>query len=566
MNLTRIACDRLSFRTLNFNSEGVSLILGDGPASPDEEGSSNGVGKTLAAYLLHHCLGANTEPRLKKAVPNWNFLLVFHVNGVEHTIERQGDGKNVRIDGQRTSLAGLRQWFSSKGIIYLDPDVPNLSWRALIKRFARYKRNDCVEPLRMNKEPDFDSELRSLYLLGLDCTLALRKQAIKAELERINVTTELWKSDSSLREMFRSGTQPKLRAEWLEREIPRLRSDLENFQVAENYRHIEQNASKIGLRLEAVSRREAEVEYSRSLIQDALANHPDITREDLLNLYAGAKEIFKAETLAHFEAVEQFHTTLSANRRSRLTQDLASVTAQLAEMRLQRASLAQERDSCYQELQGKHALDEYAVLAGQVASLEEELARIREYMDFSTGLQERALEQRERRLEQDREANAYLLTDPVRDANVFYKGIAEALYPSAPSGILLETNTGDNKIRFNIAVEIEGEDSDGINSARILCFDWLLLMRGANHAVNFLWHDNRLFADIAPNARAAWFTYVIRNIQNTGKQYIASMNTENYEAMKPFLPADVQEKLAASVIITLQGDAPENKLLGVQFG
>ena len=556
MNITRIACDRLSFRTLNFNTEGVSLILGDGSASPDEEGSSNGVGKTLAAYLLHHCLGANTDRRLKKAVPNWNFILVFHINGVEHVIERHGDGKEVRIDGRRTSFSGLKQWLSNTGVIYLDPNVPNLSWRALIKRFARYKRNDCVEPLRMNKEPDFDSELRSLYLLGLECTLAIRKQAVKAELEKINVTTELWKSDSSLREMFRSGTQPKLRAEWLEREIPRLRSDLDNFQVAENYRHIEQNALEITRRLEAVSQREAQVEYSRSLIQDALETHPDITREDLLSLYAGAKEIFREETLAHFEAVEQFHTTLSANRRSRLTQDLTGVTAQLAELQLQRASLAQARDRCYQELQGKHALDEYASLAAQVANLEEELARIREYINFSNGLQERALEQRERRVEQDREANAYLLTDPVRDANIFYKGIAEAMYPSAPSGIVLETNTGDNKIRFNIAVEIEGEDSDGINSARILCFDWLLLMRGANHAVNFLWHDNRLFADIAPNARAAWFTYVVRNIRGTGKQYIASINTENYEAMRPYLPADVQEALAASVIMTLQGGRP----------
>jgi hypothetical protein len=52
----------------------------------------------------------------------------------------------------------------------------------------------------------------------------------------------------------------------------------------------------------------------------------------------------------------------------------------------------------------------------------------------------------------------------------------------------------------------------------------------------------------------------------TGKQYIASLNTENFDAMKPYLDDDVAKAIADSVRLTLRGDKPQNKLLGIQFG
>jgi hypothetical protein len=68
---------------------------------------------------------------------------------------------------------------------------------------------------------------------------------------------------------------------------------------------------------------------------------------------------------------------------------------------------------------------------------------------------------------------------------------------------------------------------------RIVAFDCLTLMRGSHHTVDVLWHDNRLFADMSPDVRAAWFHHVLYAIPGTGKQYLAALNTENYEAMLP---------------------------------
>ena len=71
---------------------------------------------------------------------------------------------------------------------------------------------------------------------------------------------------------------------------------------------------------------------------------------------------------------------------------------------------------------------------------------------------------------------------------------------------------------------------------------------------------------MSPEVRAAWFTYVMSALPGTGEQYIASLNTENYEAMLAFMTDDARAELEKARILTLRGDKAENKLLGIQFG
>jgi uncharacterized protein YydD (DUF2326 family) len=108
MRLIELGCDRPSFHPLNFNREGLTLIVGDGSADKSKEGSSNGVGKTLALGLVHHCLGANADSRLKATVPDWQFHLRFEINGARHMIQRSGDGKKVVLDGKKLPVTKLR--------------------------------------------------------------------------------------------------------------------------------------------------------------------------------------------------------------------------------------------------------------------------------------------------------------------------------------------------------------------------------------------------------------------------------------------------------------------------
>lgn len=61
----------------------------------------------------------------------------------------------------------------------------------------------------------------------------------------------------------------------------------------------------------------------------------------------------------------------------------------------------------------------------------------------------------------------YASINPLSEYDKIFAELAEIMYPRAPAGIVLDVNTGDNKIRYYLRIQIEGDDSDGINDARI---------------------------------------------------------------------------------------------------
>jgi len=565
MKLIELSSSQKSFKTIRFNPNGLTLIVGD--SSPDhQEGSSNGVGKTLALKLVHHCLGATLDKKLKAGVPDWIFSLEFSINGTDHIIERSADGKRLALDEKTIAQKKLLEWLNASGVFRLDPELPGLTFRSLITRFGRRHLKDCVDPIVTSMETDFDGLLRSLYLLGADCQLVAAKKLHKNRIDELKKSLNKWDTDHILRDMFRAGSQPKVRAEWLDKEIVRLKADLSRFQVAENYRGIELEAGELTSELREIEKQISIIQFQVQGINKSLQSQPDIKKDELIELYSGLQEVFRPEMLAHFDAVETFHNTLAINRKRRLESDRARLHAQMKELEGNRKRVGEKRDQLLANLHGKRALDEYASLAKQLAQYESERDRLGEYLEFANNLQKQMQSIKEAMVAEDREAATYADTTPLSQADIYFSSIAELLYPRTAAGIVLESNTGYNQLRYNLSVQIEGDDSDGINAARVICFDWELLFNGANHNCGFLWHDNRLFAHIDPKARTAWFSNVLATAAVNSKQYIASLNTENYETMKEYLTESQWSELQDSVVITLRGDRPENKLLGVQFG
>jgi uncharacterized protein YydD (DUF2326 family) len=565
MKLIELSCDQPSFKALRFNPEGLTLIVGDASKGGDE-GSSNGVGKTLSLGLVHHCLGSKINPKLKKAASDWLFTLRFSIKQKEHSITRSGDGTILVLDEKSVKDIELRSWLNASGVFRLDPQVPGLSFRSLLSRFARYAKEDCFDPIIIKKEQEADGKLRSLYLLGLDCSLAAAKQKNRNDLLEIKRIKSTWNDDHILKDIFRAGSRPRVRFEWLEQEIPKLLKNLNSFQVAENYSLLEWQENELTKELRQIEKQIAILDFQLGGIKKALEEQPDITYADLKSFYVGLENIFKPDALEHFDNVEKFHTTLSINRKIRLENDRLEILSKKESFERQHQKKLLERDNYTKNLQGKKALDEYAALARHIATLEEERNRIKTYLELEATLEQKAQEIREKGVADDRKASEYLLVNPLDSLSKYFVALAGMLYPNDPAGLVIENNTGDNQIRYNITVQIEGDDADGINAARIICFDWLIFMHGSNHNMNFLWHDNRLFAHMDPHPRSVWFSYVMKTLLQTQKQYIASINTENLSSMEKCLEKENWDMLTESIQLTLHGDKPENKLLGIQFG
>jgi len=565
MKLIRLSANQPSFRTIEFNRRGLTLILGTGSKNSQED-SSNGVGKTLALGLLHHCLGANAQPKFKEKLSDWTFSLYFELNGQEHKVERSADGKEIHLDDKKLSLKAYRNWLDSSGAFNFPENHKDLTFRSLFTRFARHSQEDCQHPIKTHGGQCVEAQLRTFFLLDLDYALVISKKSHKQRLDNLKATIRNWESDPTLLKVFRAGNKPKLHLEWLEKEITRFEKELAQFSVAENYYNLEQDAQKLTQQLRELEKQIEINKFQLEGIEKSLKQHPDISRVDLLNLYEGLQATFKPEVLAHFEAVETFHQTFLANRKKRLETDKWQITREIAQQEEKRQKIGQSRDDLMRDLQGKRALDEYTALSNHLAGLKAERDKLREYLSFVDKRSEEVQALKEKMLHEDHQATEYVKAEPVAEYSEFFLSITNQLYPKLPAGIVLENNTGENQLRYDLSVWIEGDSSDGINSARILCFDWLLLMHGKNHHLDFLWHDNRLFAHIDQHPRAAWFKFVLEQLKYSDKQYIATINIENYDSMQEFLDDSQKQQLEDSIKLRLQDDAPKNKLLGIQFG
>lgn len=393
----------------------------------------------------------------------------------------------------------------------------------------------------------------------------MRKKKLKNDLDSISQELKTFKSSTAIKSLVLNGKNPKIQLDKTLNEIKILQNKLENFEIVDDFKIIEKEASYLKNLISKNEREISVLNFSKNNIQKSLKISPDISKQDLQEMYNGLESIFKPEILKHFDAVEKFHNTISKNREKRLKDEIINIENQISGLlALNEVNLKNQQEKM-NYLQGKSALDEYTTMANSLVELKNTYETVNNFLNLETRLNKQKFDIQEDMIKEDRRTLDYIESNPLIEKDHVFKKIINELYDDAAAGILLENNTGTNQIRYDLKVEIDGADSDGIDNARVLAFDILNLFHGSNHSINFVWHDNRLFADINPKARASWFKFILKKLESTNKQYIASLNKENLLSMKEYLTPEEYTEITNCIILHLKGDKPENKLLGVQI-
>ena len=564
VKLTRLSSNQKSFKTINFNPKGLTLIVGTS-SGEENAGHSNGVGKSLALRLVHHCLGANGSKKLGDKLPEWVFRLDFEINGKPYQVERSADSKILALNQQSIKVRELQAWLNQIGVFNLSAEqkLP-ISFRSLVKRFARVEISDCIEPDSTAEEQPFEALVRTLFLVGLDVRLVSNKYELKKRIDSLRQAKKVWRDTPALHDLFRAGNDARIRADWLRGNLPRLQEQLNSLVVAENYHEIEKVANEKTQKLRDLNQEIEILKFRCNSIADLLIVKPDITSQELLSLYQGLEVIFKPEALRHFDVVEKFHRSVAEGRKRRLTADLIGIQSEILVKETERGKLAKDRDEIMQSLRGKTAFEEYRAVANEFAQQTQELKALEEFLEVDANIQKEELTIKEALLLDAQRAAEYLSSNPLSNLEIFYRRMTECLYPNSASGLSLENNTGENLLRYNFKVHLDGSKSDGIGHAKILCFDWLVFTHGANHTMQFLWHDNRLFAHLDPGVRGRWFSNICSELLSTEKQYIATINSENYDSMLCLLTDTEKNTLELSKVLELRGNMASQKLLGIQ--
>ena len=572
MRLVKLSANKKSFKTVAFNRTGLSLVVAEQHESgADQTSTYNGVGKSLMFSILHYCLGSNKIDAFAKHLKGWAFSLTIEADDRHHVITRSADDpKSISLDGEEISLTKLREVLQgwSFGI---PAGTKHLTFRSLISRFIRSGRSAYNEFLIADggetKAP-YQAMLRSAFLLGLDLEFARTKFELRTREQSLKQTMDKLQKDPVFAPLIAENAV-EIESESLREEVDRLRRDLNAFKVADDYREIELEADRVKRELGVVRREATSLDEAISQIDRSLSTKIDLSAQRVIALYQEAQALLPEMVTRRIEEVLAFQEELQRKRVLRLTKDRQRLMSQHKAAAKMIASLSGELDRQLRYLGDHHALDEYLAVSERLREVQHLLAKVEDSKTLRDTV-DRELKTISRDMaEGNIDTDEYLESAKalIDEASSLFRAFARDLYGNRRSGLVIANDSGTNTLRYKIDAHITADAAEGINEAKIFCFDLTLLALARGHRVKFLAHDSTLFGPIDPRQTLSMFRAADRVCREHDLQYIAALNLHDITPIteQVGLEKDEYDKLFgdAARVLRLTDESRKTKLLGI---
>lgn len=565
MRLLKLIADKKSFHPIVFKN-GINVIVGKKTTADKKvDGNTfNGVGKSLIVHLIHFCLCSNKIDTLEEKLPDWTFTLFFTHEGKEYSVSRNtsNQGKIV-LNGESKRLNDVRKWMSE--LLALNNE--QLTFQTVLASFVRRSRA-CY--IKYNQTSTFPDEYKSLlingFLLGFDTELIEKKKELRTEQEDLKKTEKMLKKDPVFKEYYCGKSDAQLDRGELELEIERLKRELAEFKVSNNYHEIEQEANAVSFEKKEIENQIVSIENNIKNIKNAMAIQAELSLEKVISMYESASVEISDMLKKTLQEVKNFHNNLILTRNNRLLRELRTNESALREKNETLELLGSKMDQLLQYLNTHGALEEYTALNQKLADLQVQLSHIKEYQNMLKTFQSRLNELKNQLIIENKNTDAYLeeIEELLTKLRQKFLEMAKMFYPKKKSGLLIENNLGENQLRFNIEAKIEDDSSDGVNEVKIFCFDLLLLIQ-KRISFDFLMHDSRLLANMDPRQRATLYRVAYDICKEEGFQYITTINEDALLSVEEIMDEEeYQDIIGKSIVLTLKDDSAESKLLGIQ--
>ena len=575
MRLISLNASEPTFKAIVFNKSGPSFILAkqSNPYQhdkqfnnlPDKNKTYNGVGKSLLIALIDFCLGASTSNNkitksLQSKLPGWHFILEVETNNFRHTLVRHtSEPKYIFVNNKKLTLDEFYSLFA-KLCFDIPTELSNLTFRALLPFFLRSSKLSYInhdEP--KNAGTPYQKQLHNAFLLGLDVMFAQEKMKLKKELEAVTKLHKSVKEDPILRQFFEGDKDSSLAIADLDEKIELLECDLQKFEVADDYYQVKQEADNIKHNIDKLQNTIELRKINLESINQSLIISPDITRNDIQDVYNESKLVFQNNVEKKLLDLEKFYENLTINRTIRLNDQKRKITKELHDLEIEFTNLKKALDSHLKFLAAHRAIDVFTSISSHLAELKQNREKLQGYENLQYEYEQKKISLKKNIIFQS-EATANYLVEAKNDIEGItsnFRMLVKKFYPEALAGVTVHNNNGENQIRYNIEAKIQSDSSDGINNVKLFCYDLTLLMCGANHYMNFIFHDSRLFSDIDEMHSNVLFEIVRGRFAD--KQYIASINQDKLNS----LDKEVQDFIKSNVVCELTDDTDDGKLLGI---
>ncbi len=568
MQLLSLRANKASFHPIIFK-EGVNIIVGKQVAPLDENDGNtyNGVGKSLTLHLIHFCLGSNKIDSLGAHLSGWKFTLRFKIDEKEYYATRSTERQNV-IDFSGEEYTAKKMRMKMLELCFgLIESPANMTWTTLFSRFVRrYRSCYATFDTFVPKESDYSKILNNCYLLGIDTELIVRKKKLREQQSLANTTEKAIKKDPLFKQYYLGKSDAALDASDLEYRISELEKEISEFKISNNYHELEKEADEKSYEKKVLENKRILISNYIKNIEDSLKETTEVKEEKLLKVYEAARVEIPEMVKKNLDEVLKFHDDLLTSRNTRLRKELNKQRDELKDIDDSIETLGKRMDELLSFLDSHGALEEYVALTKQLNALNNELNRIQEYQKILKAYKDNELRIKAELIEQDKETEEYLEVEEeyLKKLRNQYWNYAKKFYPKKRSGLVINNNSGENMLRFNLDARIEDDSSDGVNEVRMFCFD-LLLLNCKKSKMRFLAHDSRLFANMDPRQRETLFRIVNDTCAENNMQYICSINEDALLSFQSLMTTDEYERYVLdNIILELNDDAPESKLLGIQ--
>ncbi|MDR0573416.1 MAG: DUF2326 domain-containing protein [Tannerella sp.] len=571
MKLLKLSANKESFHTISFNKTGVSLIVAK-KRTENERDTYNSVGKSLSIALIHFCLASNKIPAFEEQLADWEFYLDFEINGKEYTSKRRTNNQTVIfLNDVEMTLADFRTNLADKAFGIATP-VNYLTFRTLISRFIRPKRSsyDLYSDF-IKEEEDYPRLLNNSYLLGLDIRKVIKKCELKEEFDLVKDIGAKIQKDPVMKSFFlKDGASEnvEIKIVELERKISRLQANIDGFVIAEDYNEIKKDADSISNYLRDLRNQAAKIRIAVESLGKSLKVKPDITHEQLKDFYAQAQIQLSDMVVKKIEDVEAFNAKILDNRTVGLLREKRNFENQLSEIESKITHWGHLEDEKLQYLNSHGALDDYTQLTNLLAENKMNLLKFQQYKQLVKEYKTRQEEVKKNFADENIATVKYLSDiEPLVKKNILiFQTLSEQFYEGKSSGITIENNEKQNKLRFDIKAKIEDDTGDGVNGVRTFCFDWTLLKGQYNHNVKFIFHDSRLISENDPRQVATMLKIAYHECQKNDFQYILSINQSTLDLLQKELSEEEYKTLVVDTeVLELNDISDEHKLLGIQL-
>jgi len=434
------------------------------------------------------------------------------------------------------------------------------SFRSLFSYFARRGRDAFSTPFEhFRKQHDWDKQVNNALLLGLSWEYPAKLQKLK---DREKVVTQL-------RTAIKAGTFPDLLGSVGELDSQRVRleelirrrgEELRTFRVHPQYIEFQESADRLQSAIRELNQENATDQAMLSFYQDSLVQEQPAESDKLAKVYREAGVGWPEGVKKRLADVQAFHDQVVFNRKAFLEAEISRLDRAIVLRNDRIRSLSDQRAEMLEVLNSHGALAEYSELqrvqteeTAKLAAVNDRISNLKkiEEIKSQSRIEREQLHILARSFYEERRAER-------EQAISLFNSFSQALY-NRPGQLIVDVVDGGYK--FN--VEIERQDSQGVEQMKVFCYDLTLatLWAARNSGPGFLIHDSTIFADVDERQKAHALELAARTAEQNGFQYICCLNSDGVPAQ------DFSEGFSLEPFVRIElTDAGETGgLLGIRY-